>query len=327
MTIKRTFWFDFKSYLYIDRKLSDKPGSVSADKSRFNKIANYFIDKDFNRDNFNIFIGTLKDQNYTASYINNIIKVAKHLDRWLKINELRDYTFFRTPPKVNYDILTPDEIKALANVEINYAKHKDYINQRQRCLILILGTTGCRIGEALGLKFSDLYSNPPHVIFRNTKNGDDRQVVIGQELFAFLTTLAKKSEFIFVSGRGGKLDHQQVNLDLKIRAKKVGIKKRIWAHLMRHSYITQMLEVGVDSTDLAVIIGHHDLRTLLRYKNSLLSHYVDIVHLHPLLKREMPWASSVKNLKGFINKSFDATNHTISITEGADDISVSIKRN
>ncbi len=327
MTIKSTFWLQFKNYLYLDRKLSDKPGSVSADKSRFNKIANYFIDKDFNRENFNIFIGILKDKAYSASYINNIIKVAKHLDRWLKINELRDYTFFKTPPKVNFDVLKPVEIEALANIKIYYAKHSDYINQRQKALIMLMGTTGCRIGEALGLKFSDVYSTPPYVIFRDTKNGDDRQVPISQELYNFLTTLAQISEYIFSSGRGGILNHQQVNLDLKRRAEKVGIKKRVWAHLFRHSFITQMLELGVDSSDIAIIVGQRDLRSILRYKNSLIGHYVNIIHLHPLLRKEMPWAGSMKNLKEFIYKTFDASIHVVSITEGNEQISVAIKKN
>ncbi len=127
-------WSEFKTYLYLDRKLSDKPSSVSADKSRFNKISAYFCTNDFNRDNFNLFIGKLKEKGYSTSYINNFVKTGKHIDRWLHTNILVDYTFFKEARKVNYDILTPQEILSLANVKLKYAKHSEYINRRQHAL-------------------------------------------------------------------------------------------------------------------------------------------------------------------------------------------------
>jgi len=326
MRITKTLWPEFKSYLYLDRKLSDKPASISADKSRFNKLASFFCTKDFNRANFNMFIGMMKEKNYSTSYINNFVKTGKHLDKWLKTNVLVDYTFFKEARKVNYDILTPQEILSLANVKLKYAKNSKYINQRQQVLILLLAETGSRVGEALGLKFEDIYSTPPYVLFKDTKNNDDRRVPIGSELYNLLTTLAKKGENVFVSGRGGKLETQQINIDLKARAKAVGITKPVWCHLLRHSYITTLLEEGVDALDVAVIVGHHDPRSTLRYKNSLIGHYVDIVHMHPLLRKEIPWESRTESLKKFVGKTFDPQNHSIGVTLNKDDITISIKR-
>ncbi len=131
---------------------------------------------------------------------------------------------------------------------------------------------------------------------------------------------------MFVSGRGGRLETQQINIDLKVRAKKVGIVKPIWCHLFRHSFVTTMLEAGVDALDVAVIVGHRDPSSTLRYKNSLIGHYVNIIHLHPLLKQQMPWESCMKNLKRYVNKIFDVKNHIISITEGENEITISIKK-
>lgn len=328
MLLKQAFWEQFQTYLYIERKLSDNPSSKSSDKSRFKKLVRFFdhLGEDFTKDNFNLFIADMKAKGNTVSYMNHLIQMAKHLDKWLKLNNLQDYTYFKESRNVRFDILNPSEIEQLANVQIKYAKHNDYINQRQKVLIMLLGTTGCRIGEALSLRFDSIFSNPPYVVFFNTKNGDDRQVPIGKELYNNLISLPRKSILVFVSGRGGKLECQQVNLDLKVRAKMMGIKKRVWAHLFRHSYITTMLEMGVDSLDVAVIVGHKDPKSTLRYKNSLIGHYANIIHMHPLLKANMPWETCTARLKDYLNKVFDPKNHSLSITEEKDKIEIVIKR-
>lgn len=327
MKITQDLWSTFKTYLYIDRKLSDNASASYAYKSRFNKIVSYFIDKDFNRENFNKLISEMKEKKYASSHINNIIKIAKHLDKWLKLNQLQDYTYFKEGKRANFDILSPFEIEGIANIKIRYKKMNAYINSRQKALFLLLGTTGCRIGEALSLKFNDVYSTPPYVIFRETKNNDDRQVPISNELYNLLISLPHKNDYVFSSGRGNRLETQQVNIDLKVRAKKLKIKKRVWAHLFRHSYVTTMLEMGVDALDIAVIVGHKDPKNTLRYKNSLIGHYVNIIHMHPLLKKDMSWEYRVSRLKDNINRTFDKNIFKILITEENNNLKISINKN
>lgn len=327
MKITQDLWSTFKTYLYIDRKLSDNSSASYAYKSRFNKVASYFIDKDFNRENFNKLISEMKEKKYASSHINNIIKITKHLDRWLKLNQLQDYTYFKEGKRANFDILSPSEIERIANLKIRYKKMSTYINSRQKALFLLIGTTGCRIGEALSLKHNDIYSTPPYVIFRETKNNDDRQVPISNELYNLLISLPHKNNYVFNSGRGNRLETQQVNIDLKVRAKKLKIKKRVWAHLFRHSYVTTMLEMGVDALDVAVIVGHKDPKNTLRYKNSLIGHYADVILFHPLLRKYIPWEKSLIKLKEYINKTFNTNNCLIDIKEKKGEFSILLKKN
>ena len=327
MKITQDLWSSFKTYLYIDKKLSYNPSASYAYKSRFNKVVCYFIDKDFNRENFNKLISEMKEKKYASSHINNIIKIAKHLDKWLGLNQLQDYTYFKEGKRANFDILSPSEIENIANIKIRYKKMNTYINSRQKALFLLLGTTGCRIGEALSLKFNDVYSTPPYVIFRETKNNDDRQVPISNELYNLLISLPHKNGNVFSSGRGNRLGTQQVNIDLKVRAKRLKIKKRVWAHLFRHSYVTTMLEMGVDALDIAVIVGHKDPKNTLRYKNSLIGHYSDVILFHPLLRKYIPWEKSLIKLKEYINKTFNTNNCLIDIKEKKDELNILIKKN
>ncbi|MCL5797430.1 MAG: site-specific integrase [Patescibacteria group bacterium] len=254
----------------------------------------------------------MKTKKYAPAYMNKMITIAKHIDTFYKISELQDYSYFFEKKSATYNILTPSEIEKLAEKKLSYKKYNFYINKRQKALILLMGTTGCRIGEALNLKFTDIHISPPYVVFRETKNGEDRTVPISQSLSDLLLGLPRKNEFVFPSGRGGKLGLQQVNLDIKKRAIKCGIKKRVWNHLFRHSYITTMLENYIDLLHVAHLVGHKDLRNT---SNSSVNFYTDIIHSHPLLKGEISWEQLSRRIRNFISRAVDTRNHCLRTNE------------
>lgn len=254
----------------------------------------------------------MKGQDHAPSYLNNMIKMAKHLDKFLRLNELQDYSYFRETYTPTKEVLTPEEIKNLAEIEMKY-KFPQFMNHRQKALIYLLGTTGCRIGEVIDLKWDDLFTD--HVIFRDTKNGDSRVVPISSELYQLLSELPRKRVEVFASYRGSKLASPQINSDLQKRAKTAGISKHIYNHLLRHSFITTMLEQGVDSLDVAVIVGHKDPKNTMRYKNSLLSHYKTIIQFHPLLKKTMTFEQASLRLRDLVYKTINTETCRLSVRE------------
>ncbi len=312
MFITHELWPEFRSYLTIEKKLSDKASSMYALKSRFNKVSEHFSTVDFNRANFNIFISQMKSKNHAPSHLNNMIKMAKHLDKYFQINQLQDYDYFRESFTPTKEVLTPEEIKKLTELEMSY-KFTRFMNQRQKALIFLLGTTGCRIGEAIDLQWDDVFSD--HVIFRETKNGDSRVVPISSELYQLFLELPRNRPEVFSSYRGNKLASQEINADLQKRAKSAGITKHIYNHLFRHSFITTMLEQGADSLDVAVIVGHKDPKNTMRYKNSLLSHYRTVIQVHPLLRKTMTFEQMTIKVRDLIYKSISTENCHISIRE------------
>lgn len=96
MQITEQLWTDFSSYLFFDKKLSTKPGAKSATKSRFFQLSKQFGNgTPFNRLNFTLYLSKLQEQGYAISHINKTITMAKHLDKYLKLNELSDFTYFK----------------------------------------------------------------------------------------------------------------------------------------------------------------------------------------------------------------------------------------
>lgn len=326
MKLSSNLWDRLQQFLIVREKHSPKAGSIQADKARFKGLCEYFTDKEFNLENFDIFVASKLAKGNANSTVNNFIKMAKTVERMLGLNEIQDYSYFPETSTEIVDLLTSDEIVKLAELEVPYSKMGDKINQRQKALIMLLGTTGCRINEALELRYTDIHEDPYTVYFRDTKNHHDRRVPIGEDIYKMLVGIPQESEKVFVSGRGGYLQHQQINNDLKRRAKMLGIEKRMYCHLFRHTFITTMLELGASDSDVMRIVGHERHETLMKYKHSMIGHYVEVVNMHPLLRKNMSWAQQATSVKASIEKLVDKRFNRVSVIEENEELIIRIKK-
>jgi integrase/recombinase XerD len=271
-------------------------------------------DKEFTRKNFVAFLAEGGKKGLKNSYLNNYIKLAKQIDRFLGTKELEGLRMLRETVSIPKEILTPQEIIQLANVYIPYRYEPNRLNARAKALILLLGTTGCRIDEALCLSPSDICDTPTYVVFRNTKNGEDRRVPISKEVCGYLRAI-EQNGCIFTGWAGTKLSQQSVSSDLKIRARACGINKRVYAHLFRHSYITQMISQGIDWFELSTIVGHKDPSSTRVYYNQSLDRAERIIVQHPLLRPSLSFQKQVEMLKKEVNKIYNNTTARLDINE------------
>ena len=47
--------------------------------------------------------------------------------------------------------------------------------------------------------------------------------------------------------------------------KRAGFRKTIWPHVLRHTRVTELLDHGMSLQNTAVIAGHRDVNTTMRY--------------------------------------------------------------
>lgn len=314
MYIRAEKWNDLSTYLFIDLKLSKNKGSLQSIRSRYFILAKYFTLIEFNRDNFNAFIQNLQNKGYKESYINGFIKLAKHIDKYYKLNNLQDYTYFKEHRKRNIDIFTPEDIKRIAELIIPYYRNKEYINQRNRAIYYLLGTTGMRIGELIGLTWDNYFGD--YIMLYETKNGDDRPVPVPKFVSSIIDELPRNTHSIF-----DIKDPTEINNDLKRRCDILGIKKQQTSvHIFRHSFITTMLtQTNTSVLAVAKIVGHHDVKTTYQtYSHLLIDQLKDVQSYHPLCREEATITTLAKKIKEFTEKLIDKDQYVIQITEGVD---------
>lgn len=156
------------------------------------------------------------------------------------------------------DILTPQEISNLINSTTNI-KH--------RLILKISYGCGLRVSELINLKKQDFDFNEGLIHIRLAKGRKDRFVKIPDSLKENLINYSNLSdtEIFFPSARGGKLTIKTIQKIVSNSAIKAQIKKRVYPHLLRHSFATHLLEQGTDLRIIQKLLGHSDIKTTQIY--------------------------------------------------------------
>ena len=156
------------------------------------------------------------------------------------------------------EILTKEEIKKMIDFTLNI-KHK--------LILKVLYGCGLRVSEITGLKKEDINFNEDLIHIRLAKGKKDRFVKIPESLKEDLESYCKlnKDEILFPSNRGGKLTKKTIGKIVENSAKKAGITKDVYPHLLRHSFATHLLENGADLRIIQKLLGHSDIKTTQIY--------------------------------------------------------------
>lgn len=143
---------------------------------------------------------------------------------------------------------------------------------KHKLLIALIYGCGLRRFELLKLQVSDVDLERGMLHVREGKGRKDRYVPLGWLLTRGLRKYLqheKPYRWLF-NGRGdnGQLQpFSQTGVQWAIReaTKKAGIQKRVTSHVLRHSYATHLLEMGLDIMTLKDLLGHVDIKTTMMY--------------------------------------------------------------
>lgn len=156
------------------------------------------------------------------------------------------------------EILTIEEIRKLIENAQNI-KHK--------LIIKLLYGCGLRVSEIVDLKKENVNFGEGLVHIKLSKGKKDRFVKIPESIKEELISYCRlnESKILFPSNRGGKLTVATIQAILKNSARKAGIKKRVYPHLLRHSFATHLLEQGTDLRVIQKLLGHSSIKTTQIY--------------------------------------------------------------
>jgi integrase/recombinase XerD len=169
--------------------------------------------------------------------------------------------------KMYFDIQRPKKQKQLPDV-LSKKEVKQIIlntnNLKHKCLIVLIYSCGLRRSEAINLKIADIDSSRMLIKIRGGKGHKDRYVQLADSLLKILRAYYREYKpkiYIFEGQNSEQYSSTSISNVIKNAAKKAGIKKRVFPHILRHSFATHHLEQGTDLRYIQEWMGHNSSKT------------------------------------------------------------------
>jgi site-specific recombinase XerD len=205
----------------------------------------------------------------------------------LKRRYLLDDIPFPKVPRQLPVILTVEEVGRLINAARNLL---------DRTLLMVLYSTGMRNFELRQLQVKDIDSQSMLIHIQRGKGGRDRYVPLSPKLLETLREYwrwMRPKTWLFPgtvhNWRADKPITPKVVWDAcQFAAQRAGIEKRVYAHLLRHSYATHLLEEGADLRTIQLLLGHVELRHTVIYLHLSRRHLQAVANPLDTLKVSSP---------------------------------------
>jgi len=136
-------------------------------------------------------------------------------------------------------------------------------------LVAMLGLLGLRIFEATSADITDLGEEHGHRVLRVCGKGTKVVLVplppaVGRAIDRAVGARARGP--ILLNSRGSRMDRHAAARRLRRLAEAAGVRiTRPHPHMLRHTFVTTMLDAGVDLRDVQIAARHADPRTTMRY--------------------------------------------------------------
>lgn len=168
--------------------------------------------------------------------------------------------------------LTEAEVKAL----LAAPDCTTWIGRRDQALLLIAVQTGLRISELIGLRCSDVHLGAGAHVACHGKGRKDRITPLGiptvRIVRAWLTERhASPIDPLFPTRTGKPLSRDAIEHRITLHATLAATtcqtlsKKNVTAHVLRHTAAMRLLEAGIDTTVIALWLGHEHIDTTAIY--------------------------------------------------------------
>lgn len=234
--------------------------------------------------------------NYVAASNSRGLSVIKNFYKYLeKIHNISCHAVFsvRNPKKAKILPKALSQKDSQVSIEhIDNFAEEEWIELRNKALLVLIYATGLRISEALAITKTHLQNTE---FIRIVGKGRKERLIpwISGARELILKYLGKlpynldNTEPIFRGKMGKKLQAPVFNRELIKLRRFYGLPEHLSAHAFRHSFATHLLENGADMRSIQELLGHKSLSTTQRYTKISLKHLETVYNnTHPVAKSE-----------------------------------------
>ncbi len=222
------------------------------------------------------YVGHLSRQNCAVSTINRMISSIKGYYRFLLRTQRTDHNPMEgirglKRPATLPSFMFEDEISQLLELE-----GADFTTLRDRLILELLYSTGCRISELVMIDLDDIDFKRGRILVHG-KGRKDRFVFVGaaagEVLSAFLPCRRERlvrlgirdEKALIVNANGQRITQRGVAGIIQKRIMEKGIAKKVSPHTFRHTFATHILDRGADIRVVQEMLGHSSLSTTQIY--------------------------------------------------------------
>lgn len=230
----------------------------------FSSVGKSYIDITTN--DIRIYLYNFKiSRNASDSYVDNVRITLNSFFSWLVENEYLQRNPCSKVDKIKYqqkrrEPLTPYQLEKI---------RWDAKDVREKALIDIFYSTGCRVSECADIRLSDINWEQRSIHIRHGKGDKERTVFFNAEaevaMKAYLNTRSDNTDALFVSTKSPHQPLQSHALEniIKKVSKCAGI--HVYPHKLRHTFATASLHGGMSLEKLQALMGHSKPETTLIY--------------------------------------------------------------
>ena len=205
-------------------------------------------------DQIKIFLSKIDNRNYHKQFcaaIHHFYRLV--LKQELSLNDIP------YPRKAEYlpEIFSVQEIGALV---------KSYQNLKHRSIIKLMYSCALRIGEVVNIEMAHINSDRCTLRIKGAKGFKDRDVPMHPDTLELLKTYyisekPKPVKWLFEGWGRQQYSIRSIQQIFHQGVNRIGIKRKVVPHSLRHSRATHLHENNVSLKDISDFLGHSQLKT------------------------------------------------------------------
>jgi site-specific recombinase XerD len=142
-------------------------------------------------------------------------------------------------------------------------------NIKHRTILLLIYSSGLRVGELVRLKIGDIDNTRMMIRIRRGKGNKDRYTILSDVAYAEVQRyreIYRPPGWLFPGGKEGQhISTRTVEKIFATAREKAKLPSAFKVHSLRHSFATHLLENGINLRYIQSLLGHRSPKTTAIY--------------------------------------------------------------
>jgi integrase/recombinase XerC/integrase/recombinase XerD len=240
-----------------------------------------------------LFMGDLLREGLAETSVNRALSAVKGFYAFCRRFELVEREPFSSVRGMKKQRRLPEVLGSNEIEELLSLPGDDFYGLRDRALLELLYSAGCRVSEAAGLNIEDVAGGGDSVRVVG-KGAKERYLFLGgparQALAAYFPAREarlraagkQRQRALFINRDGGRLTQRGIGYVLEGYVRQSGIQRKVSPHTFRHSFATHLLDRGADIRVVQELLGHSRVSTTQIYTHVGIERLKEVyAHAHP----------------------------------------------